>query len=275
VSSPSHHHRNTQRRVVRILLGLAAFTLVIGIPLVVFDELRFNIARELNLIPGENAEKLASGDDGALLIVVPLGEYTGIGRERYAYRADYIARPADSGMQLSDIETGEVVDVPLVSIEFIANDPEGDHVLLRGPGIDDNADTAVVVDTQANEVDVLPEGELEPDLPGDWETETWQKITGTCDRVSPESKFIACFNRADAASYLAGDWQIDVQLFGDYQVSEPVYRGMGLFLPTVGFAHEDTWLYFQNETGIFRIEVPQSLQDRTSTATPAGAGSAP
>lgn len=257
------------------MLALAALTLVIGIPLVVFDELRFNIAQELNLIPGGNAEMLASGDDGAVLIVIPLGEYTGIGRERYAYRADYIARPDDSGMQLSDIETGDVIDVPLKAIEFIANDPEGAHVLLRGPGIDNSARTAVVIDTRSNEVDVLPEGQLEPNLPGDWETETWQKITGTCDRVSPESKFIACFNRADGASYLAGDWQIDVQLFGDYQVNEPVYRGMGLFLPTVGFAHDDTWLYFQNEVGIYRIEIPESLQESYAPATPIGADGTP
>lgn len=275
MSSASHHHRNIQRRIVRTLLALAALTLIVGIPLVVFDELRFNIARELNLIPGKDAEELASGDDGAVLIVVPLGEYTGIGRERYAYRADYIARPADAGMVLSDIETGEILDIPLESIDFIANDPEGNHLLLRGPGSDSSQTTAVVIDTQANDVDILPEGQLEPDLPGDWETETWQKITGTCDRVSPASKFIACFNRADAASYLAGDWQVDVQLYGDYQASEPVYRGMGLFLPIVGFAHDDTWLYFQNETGIYRIEVPRSLQERAVAATPAGTNSVP
>jgi hypothetical protein len=109
-----------------------------------------------------------------------------------------------------------------------------------------------------------------PDLPGDWQTPTWEKVTGSCDRISPERTYIACFNRPDAARYLAGDWQIDVQVYGEYGVSAPVYRGGG-FLPILGFAHQDTWLYFQNETGVYRIEIPRSLQERQPKATPTGA----
>jgi hypothetical protein len=270
VSSDSTHHSYLQRRVVRSLLAIAALILIIGTPLVIFDELRFSLSQNLELIPGKSAEQLANGDDGAMLIVVPLGEYSGVGRERYGYRADYIARPTGNGMQLTDIETSELVDVPLTSLDFISNDPNGDHLLFRGPSTDDaGEETAVVLSTAENEVDVLPEGTLVPDLPGDWETETWEKVTGTCDRISPDSKFVACFNRADAASYLAGDWQIDVQLFGDFEVAEPVYRGLGFLLPSVGFAHNDMWLYFQNETGIFRIEIPASLQEHHPIATPA------
>jgi len=258
------------------LLAIAAIVIIVGLPLIIFDDLRFNIAREMNLIPGKDAEQLADADDEAVLIVVPLGEYTGVGRERYAYRADYIARPATSGMQLTDIETDETVDVPLASIGFIANDPKGDHILLRGPAFEDASVTAaVVVDTQTNTAEVLPEDQQTPDLPGDWETETWEKVTGSCDRMSPQSKFIACFNRADAASYLAGDWQIDVQLVGDYQFNEPVYRGLGFLLPTLGFAHDDNWLYFQNEEGIYRIEIPESMQAHYASATPSAAATNP
>lgn len=269
MSSSVGHHEQIQRRVLHILLAVFGILLLVGAPLVVFDDLRLDLAHRLNLAPGQGAEQLAEGDENAVLVVVPLGEHTGVGIERYAYRADYIAQPSEGGMALSDIETGEEIRVPLESLDYIANDPDGEHLLFRGPG-EGGGERAVVVHTVSNTVQELPEGQLSPDLPGDWETETWEKVTGTCDRFSPGNRFIACFNRADLASYLAGDWQIDVQLVGDYQISEPVYRGLGFLLPTVGFAHEDTWLYFQNEHGIYRIEVPRSLQEQQMAATPAG-----
>lgn len=271
MSSSSIHTYHIQRRVVRVLLALTLVIAVIGIPLMLFDEQRLDIAHRLGLAPGENAELLADGDEEAVLVVIPLGDYSGIGRERYAYQAMYIARPSNAGMTLHDIESGATVDVPLVSLDFTAAGSDGAHILFRGPSIDDpSGERAVVLQTAANEIDVLPEGQLEPDLPGDWQTQTWQKVTGTCDRVSPQMRYIACFNRADAADYLAGDWQVDVQLYGDFEFSEPVYRGMG-FLPILGFAHDDTWLYFQNETGIYRAEIPQSLREQQASATPQGA----
>lgn len=271
MSSSSIHTHHIQRRVVRILLALAAIVALIGIPLMVLDEQRLELAQQLGIVPGKNAEQLAEGDEGAVLVVIPLGEYTGVGREGYAYQAMYIARPSDAGMTLRDIESGSTVDVPLVSLDFIAADADGAHILFRGPSSDDPSDElAVVLDTGTNGIDILPEDQMEPDLPGDWETQTWQKVTGSCDRVSPGMTYIACFNRADAANYLAGDWQVDVQLYGEFKVSEPVYRGMG-FLPLLGFAHDDTWLYFQNETGIYRVEIPESLQEQQLSATPSGA----
>lgn len=269
MSSSSFHHNDVQRRVIRIVLGIAAIFLIIAVPLVILDDLRLDVARELNLAPGRDAEQLADGDDGALLIVLPLGEYTGVGRERYAYQAAFIARPANDATSLTDIETGETIDLPLASVDFVASDPDGAHVLLRGPGAGDlEGETAILVTSAGNTVDVLPEGQLTPNLPGDWETETWEKTTGLCDRISPQKKFVACFNRADAASYLAGDWQLDAQLFGDFEIVEPVYRGIG-FLPMVGFAHDDSWVYLQNETGIYRVEIPQSLQELAPATTPA------
>lgn len=269
MSSSSFQNQHIQRRVTRILLGIAAIFLIIAVPLVVFDDIRLDVARELSLAPGRDAEQLADGDDGALLIVLPLGEYTGVGRERYAYEAAFIARPAAEGTALTDIETAETIDVPLASIDFVASDPDGAHVLLRGPEArNHDRESAIVITTANNRVEVLPEGQLTPNLPGDWETGTWEKTTGLCDRLSPQQKYVACFNRADAASYLAGDWQLDAQLFGNYEVVEPVYRGIG-FLPIVGFAHDDEWVYLQNETGIYRVEIPDSLQEHVATATPA------
>lgn len=43
------------------------------------------------------------------------------------------------------------------------------------------------------------------------------------------------------------------------------------FWPILGFAHNDDWLYFQNDTGIYRIQIPQSLREYDASATPTGA----
>lgn len=269
MSSSSFHTQHIQRRVIRILIAAAILLTLIATPLILFDELRLDIAHELGLAPGKDAEKLADGDDGAVLVVLPLGDYQGVGREQYRYEAAYIARPSDTGYTLTDIETDATIDVPLSELSFIAADSEGEHILFRGPTSDGGGESAALVTRDDATAEVLPEGQDAPDLPGDWETPVWAKVVGTCDRVSPHERFIACFNRAEIINYLAGDWQVDVQLFGDFQVSEPVYRGLG-FRPILGFAHDDTWLYFQNETGIYRIEIPQSLQAHSPVATPQG-----
>ena len=271
MSSTSFHTQHIQRRFIRIVLAVAAIVLLVGAPLLLLEELRLDIAHQMNLAPGKDAEKLADGDEGAVLVILPLGEYHGEGREQYAYAAAYIARPSTAGMTLTDIETEAAIDVPLTELTFTAADSEGENILFRGPATEDSGtQRAVLVNRPAASATTLPDAEATPDLPGDWETETWAKVTGACDRASPNKRFIACFNRAEIVNYFAGDWQVDVQVFGDFKVSEPVYRGLGLW-PVLGFAHGDDWLYFQNDQGIYRIELPQSLREYDIAATPAGA----
>lgn len=257
------------------MIAIAAIILLIGTPLLLLDELRLDIAHQLNLAPGKDAEKLVDGDEGGVLVVLPLGEYDGVGREQYAYEAAYIARPSNAGYTLTDIETDETVDVPLTELSFIAADSDGENILFRGPATgDDASEAAVLLNRDQQSLTALPDADATPEIPGDWETPTWQKVTGTCDRVSPNERFIACFNRAEIVNYLAGEWQVDVQIYGEFKVSEPVYRGLGLW-PTLGFAHGDDWLYFQNDTGIYRIEIPHSLREYQPLATPAGAAHKP
>lgn len=269
MSSSAFHTQHIQRRVIRILVATAILLTLVATPLILFDELRLDIAHELGLAPGKGAERLAEGDDGAILVVLPLGDYQGVGREQYRYEAAYIARPADTGYTLTDIESDATIALPLFELSLIAADADGAHILFRGPSADSGEERAALVTREAGTVDLLPEGQDAPDLPGDWETPVWAKVVGTCDRISPHERFIACFNRAEIINYMAGNWQVDVQLFGNFHVSEPVYRGLG-FRPILGFAHDDTWLYFQNETGIYRIEIPQSLQAHSPVATPQG-----
>ena len=270
MSSPSFHTQHIQRRFIRILLTITALVLLVGTPLLLMDDLRLDIAHQLDLAPGKDAERLATGDDGAVLVILPLGDYNGIGRERYAYEAAYIARPSDAGMTLTDIETNATIDVPLTELTFTAADGMGENILFRGPAADDTTtQRAVLVNRPDATATTLPDAEATPDIPGDWETQTWEKVVGTCDRVSPHERFIACFNPAEVVDYFAGDWQVDVQVYGEFKVSEPVYRGLG-FWPILGFAHNDEWLYFQNDTGIYRIQLPQSLREYDAAATPTG-----
>lgn len=256
MSLHSHHTRTIQRRVVWTLVIVAVVILAVGTPLVVNDELRYDLAMRFDLIPGRNAEQLTDPDDGSILVVVPIHGTTSSGNERLFYRAQFIGRPAGDGTELTDIDTGATTSIPLAVIDFIAADPAGEQILFRGK----MSEPAVLVDARSLSVTELPAGQRAPDLPGDWDVPIWATDAGLCDRYSPGKKYIACFSQADAASYLAGDWQIDIQLYGNFQASEPVFRGMGFLLPTVGFAKDDTWVYFQGIDGIWRVEVPQDLQ---------------
>lgn len=259
MSSSSHFSRDLQRKFVVILLAVSGITVILGVPLVLFDNLRLDVAHQLGLAPGRDAERLADSDDGATLVVLPLGNYQGTGRELYRYKAQYIARPTRGGTELTDIDSGRTLTIPLEEIDFIAADAEGEHVLFRGSANERNKEFAILVNTAAVTASELPAGQDIPTIDEDWTTPVWEKRTGHCEQYSPQKKFVACFNRADAASYLAGDWQIDVQLYGEYGVEKRVYRGAG-FLPILGWAHDDTWIYFQNELGIWRVEVPENLQ---------------
>jgi len=264
LSSDSHHTKALQRKVIRIAVAIAAILLLVGVPLTLMDDVRLDLARNLSLVPGRGAEQLADADDGATLVVVPIADASGAGPDRYAYKAQFIGLPVADGTELTDIDSGQKVTIPLTGLDFVAAANDGTHILFRGPSSTGNgSDQSVLVDATAMTAQILPEGQKTPEIAGDWETPVWAKTTGMCDRYSPEKKFVACFNRADAASYLAGDWQIDIQLYGNYKIVEPLYRGAG-FLPIVGFANHDTWLYFQNENGIWRIQIPADMQDQAT-----------
>jgi hypothetical protein len=253
----SHTVKSIQRRVIIATLSLAVIALLIGVPLVIDGDLRLNVAHRLHLAPGWDAERIASSDDGVTLVVLPLEPVDGMLKDRYRYKAQYLARPEGDGTLLSEIGTDRTLSIPLRDFDFIAADPDGAHVLFREGGAE-GAATAVLVDVDTNTATTLPEGQTAPDLPGDWTTPVWEKTTGRCDRFSVTGRYIACFNRADLASYLAGDWQIDVQVTGDFRRSAPAYRGAG-FLPIVGWASDDSALYLQNEKGIWRVPRPADL----------------
>ena len=256
----SHTVASIQRRVILASIVIGVISLALGVPLIVNGDLRLDVAHRLHLAPGWEAEQIADGDAGETLVVVPLPHpLMETGRELYRYRALYLASPVADGLELTEIDTGRTLTIPIGEFTLIAADNDGTHVLFRGTD-PSGKDTAVLVDVAAGRGTVLPDGQTTPDLPGDWETPVWEKTIGSCDRYSVSGKLLACFNRADAASYFAGDWQVDVQVYGDFERVEPVYRGAG-FLPILGWAHDDADIYLQNEKGIWRVPVPNDLRD--------------
>ena len=243
-----------QRRFVIGTVTLAVIIAIIATPLILSGDLRLDVAHRLHLAPGWEAEQIADGDDGMVLVVLPLPAVDGMVADRYRYKAQFLALPSDEGMRLTDIDSGHQLTIPLREIEHIAADAEGAHVLFRGPA-GSGDETAVLVDVAALNATQLAPGTMTPDLPGDWEIPVWEKTTGPCDRFSVSGAYLACFNRPELATYLAGDWQIDVQVTGDFRRRVDLFRGNG-FRPIVGWANDDTDIYLYNEQGIWRVPVP-------------------
>ncbi|MCO5227845.1 MAG: hypothetical protein M9934_06115 [Thermomicrobiales bacterium] len=260
-------HRGLQRRIRWAAAIIFVLAVLLVVPLVVDDNLRLDLAQRTGLAPGRDAVKLADSSDGTLLIVIPLDNDDASGVSPWLYRAQFIAWPTDSGLRLENLESSDSVDLPLSEITFTAANGDGTLVLMRGPLADGSGDAAYTVTPESMTIIRLDSADAIPDAEGDWETPTWEKTKGTCNRPSPEKTLVGCFRRAGTASYLAGDWQLQLQLWGDYEQVTPVMRGMG-FLPWVGFARNDTVVYMQNEVGLWRLDVPKSLLESRPSATP-------
>lgn len=260
-------HDKLQRRV---LIGTVIFAVVaalIAIPLIVNDQLRYDLSMRTGQIPGQDVEKLADGDDGALLVVIPIDHDLQHVPTPWLFKAQFIAWPHAGGIDLENLETGDRIDIPLEQIEFIAANSDGSMVLMRGQDANSGQPAGLTVKPSTMEVDLLSEANAVPVEPGDWETSIWEKQGQRCHRPSPNKRFLACFDRAELQSYFAGDWELNVQFWGDYDEMYPIFRGMG-FLPITGFLHDDTVIYLQNENGIWRAEVPPDILEIAPESTP-------
>lgn len=262
-----HHHRTLQRRLIIATVSIVVLGILIAVPIATNDDLRYDLAKQANLIPGRNAEQLADADDGALLIVLPLDHGTASGTSPWLYQAQFIAWPDPEGIELENLESGERATIPLETIEFTAANGDGSLVLLRGYHLDTGELAAYTIEPGTMLVEELADAEGVPNQPGDWDTSIWEKTAGACNRPSPHQRFVGCFTRADLASYFAGDWQLDLQVWGDYETVQPMFRGQG-FLPFIGFAQDDTVVFLQNELGIWRMDVPDDALEAAPTGRP-------
>lgn len=248
-----HVHRTKQRRVMRMSLAVGLVGLLIFVPLILFSQFRLDLAYRLGLAPGEGVERIAGAGDGVSLIVIPFKTNGETASDSYRNRAQFLASKSGDGTDLRSLTTDHTIHIPLGSLDFIAASDDGQNVLLR-EGSAPARSHAVLIDVKSEAVAELRNGALVPDLPGDWQTPVWQKTSGRCGPRSETGIYIACLPRAALATYLAGDWQLNLQIYGNYKRHQEIFRGMG-FLPTIGFAANDTVVYLQNERGIWRADI--------------------
>jgi hypothetical protein len=174
----------------------------------------------------------------------------------YRYRAQYLATLGSDSTTIFNIVTGKTFTIPLTSLDYIAASGDGANVYIR-QGNAPSAYTSVLLDTRTDKVTSLPGGASAPTSAGDWTTPIWSKTNGRCGPRSVTGKYIACFPRSHLAQYLAGDWQLDIQVYGDYRNHHGLFRGLG-FLPTLGWNNDDSEVWFANEQGIWRARIDPS-----------------
>lgn len=256
MSGPASTHRKKKMRAWQIATVIAVVGLIVVVPLIVFGQFRLDLAYRLGIAPGEGVEQIAGPQDGITLIVIPFRLTGETARDPYRNRAQFLATTTGSGTELTNLTTNKKLPLTLKSLDFIAATEDGTQVLLR-EGNPPGTSRSVLIDVTTDAVTDLPAGTTIPDLAGDWQTPVWQKTAGTCGPRSVTGIYIACFPSPAFAAYLAGDWQLNLQIYGDYRQKLEIFRGRG-FLPSVGFNADDTAVYFQNEHGIWRATIDRS-----------------
>ncbi len=249
--------RREQRLAIRIVVSIAAVLCLIGLPLILSGELRLRLAHEFGLAPGEGLPRIAGADDQIDLLVAPVTRRDPTtGRPVRALVALYIARKDANGVTLEDLNADRQVRLPIDDYDHVAAPDAGAVLFVKGDA--STRPEAFLVTVASGDVTPLPPGQRRPQLPGDWETPLWENIAVECNAASPGLTYLACLDPPEAAHYLAGDWEIRVQAYGDFRLQEPVYRGQG-FLPIAGWTVDERALYFQNEFGIWRVDVSSDI----------------
>lgn len=250
--SRSHLTKGVQRRFLWGFLIVTTVLIVVTIPLVVDGQLRLDLAHRFGLAPGRDIEQVAEPGDRTALITAPIVIERPRALPQYRFRALYLARETDEGYELTSIDNGATVSLALDSLDFIAASPDTSHLLIRDT--EGERGGAVLIDVASGTVTPLPSADSVPDLPGNWDVPVWAEDMGQCSGYSPNAVYIACFQNPQLASFLAGDWELQVRVYGDVEMVATLYRGLG-FRPFIGWSNDDRWLYFQNEHGIWRAEV--------------------
>jgi hypothetical protein len=247
--------RSFQRRFLRVALVVAAILVLVATPLLINGSWRLDLAYRFGLAPGADVERIAEANSGITLIVIPIMVEINASRFETRFHAAYLSKSVGASSELTSLDNGSTVTVPLGQLDFIAADPTGEHLLLVEEGGLDSKRVLLTVATGS--VHELPADQAEPNIPGDWSTSIYAaRIGRTCQGISPQQTFIACFKSPTLAKFLAGDWQIDVRKYGEYRLNKQIFRGEGT-QPVFGFTADESWLYFQNENGIWRE--PMSL----------------
>lgn len=260
MSGPSRSHltRDAQRRFRWAFLLCAAVLLLLVVPLMLNPELRLSLAQRFNLVPGADIEQIGTGNDGQTLVVLPLETPDNSGHPTTRYLAAGIFRETSANLEFMSIETGTTLALPLDSPDFYAGSLDGRYLLVRDTD-GQHRGVTVLIDLSDDTVSRLPDGAKAPDgIEGHWDQGAWEVTPGLCGGNSPHLKYVECFKRPKLASYLAGDWQLVVRKYGNASQVTQVYRGLG-FYPWAGWTRDDSVLYFQNERGIWKAPIDDSM----------------
>jgi hypothetical protein len=245
----SHHYGREQRRAKIIALLAAALLLALLVPLVLDADLRLRVVQALGLVPSHERELLFGSDDPVELVVLTEAVSTGESRVSYRYTAVYVAERRAEGVVLLDLAAGREIPLPLVDYDLIAAAADRSAVLVVDRGrTSDDPDQAVLVTVATGEIRPLPPGETDPGFPGEWDQDVYPGPPG-CAAVSPSGAEIACVN---ASPWIFGDWELSVFPFGRARDEHVLLRANGS-LPLLGWAADETALYYQNETGIWKV----------------------
>lgn len=256
--SRGHLNRSTQRRFRRLFLIAFAVVLLVLAPLIVNGDLRLDLAHRLNLVPGNDIEQIAGANNDLTLVVVPIRATSASGRDEDRFHAAFLAGSSADQVQLTSIDNGRSVTLPLQNFDFFSASYDGHHVLFQDTRNPRELE-GVLVQVDTLEVTTMPSDAPYPtDIPGDWDMAAWMTSPGSCDGISPNARFIVCFQNPKLATYLAGDWELQVRVYGDSDQVLPVYRGTGL-RPWAGWSLDGSRLYFENEEGLWVAPVTESM----------------
>jgi hypothetical protein len=226
--------------------------------LVMSGEFRLNLAHQLNLAPGGDVEQIAGKDDGVTLVVAPIQSTNESGRPEFRFRAAFLASIGPNGVDIRYIDSGDQMTLPLEDYDFYSSSYDGSHVLMQDTR-DPSAIDGVLVNLDTQTVTPMSmEVPYPAEIPGDWETAAWEITMGQCGGISPHAEYISCFQNPRLASFLAGDWELQVRVYGSVNQVVPIYRGIG-FRPWIGWSNDDSRLYFQNEEGIWMAPIDRNM----------------
>lgn len=247
--SRAHLHGSIQRKALAWFAIVVAILALLLVPIIVSEELRLDVARQLSLVPNQDGEMIADGDGGASLVVLPIAsELEGNDRTVYRHLAAYIAHSDNSEeLRFEDLNGGGEVTVPFGEYDLISTSLDASQMFVAGP------DGGALIDvTSSSLIESLAPGDA-PNVEWDWQTPIWEFGVGRCDKMSMGLEWIACFPGA-LTTHVVGDWQLRLLEFGNTENEHDVVRGLG-FRPIVGFTADDEWVYIANERGIWRYNV--------------------
>ncbi len=235
---------------------VALLMLIIFVPLLVLPGFRLSLAQRAGWVAGSGAAKLYEGSDPVELVVLTESVPILNSLPLHRYRARYVAERSDDEVLLHDLDDrAKSLRVPMSRYDLISGSTDGSRLLFVNQATG-GAPEALLVVTASGTVDRLPPGEMTPASPGDWQTDLAMLARIDCGGVSPRGTWTACLRHGDSSSpYLFGEWELQIAPFGRARAERAIYRGRGAD-PIVGWATDEMAIYFQNETGLWRVPVP-------------------